>query len=248
MNIVDKLNPEDWQALTYHVQQIWGSSVDPITTQETEVFLPILRELESVLESQGFDTSVVEVWLATGCNTSNGHAFLHEGRGVAWLSASNYPSDNARQLFGLHEILHAIHYANAPAYGFTGQEQKNHNGRQLVTEGLATYATQQLLGCTDNQALWADYITEDEVEALMLRYRDARQRTASRMLDRWEEHGDSFFYANDPSDVDTYRSGYALGLWAMQRYVEATGTTVRDLLRMDRRELDAAIKDLLKTA
>jgi uncharacterized protein YjaZ len=187
----------------------------------------------------------VDVLLATGCASSNGHAYLEGGRGVAWISASAYPSDETVRIFATHELLHAVHYAASPSFCFSTVEEKNHVGRQLIVEGMATYLTKEVLGVSDAEALWADYLSAEERDDVMRRYEEGMAESAASILVEWDVSGSEYFFANEPGDIDRYRSGYFIGLHVIRAIAERYAHAPSSLLLLSRERIEMLAKEEL---
>lgn len=234
--------------ISAHIEDVWGCTVKPASEALLQKFLPVVEQSARTLEQIGFDIRALKVVVCAGCNTSNGHAFLHEGKPIVWISLDSYPTENTARVFFLHELIHGIHYAATPAYYFDDiPEQKNHVGRQLVTEGLATFGTQVVLGCSDGEALWGDYLTEDELETVMRKYNQNLALAAEKIISDWNRCDTVYFYASDQNDVFAYRIGYFIGLKVLQHINKVHGYTFQQLLQMPREELDVLCKDTLLT-
>lgn len=230
-----------------HVSDIWQATLKSPTEQELQMFGPVLAETENLLQDWAFDTSSVRVVLGTGCETSNGHALLDGRSPVVWISLSNYPTVQTARVFFLHELLHGLHYEKVSEYAFQSREQKNHVGRQLVTEGLATYLTHKIFECTEAEALWADYLPEDQLRLVMTRYLDNYSASLHNIHLDWESTDKAYFYANDSNDVDTYRSGYYVGLKIFQMIERDLQIKPTDLISMPREELDKIVFNYFST-
>lgn len=236
MNIIEP----DLATINAHTQDIWGCSVELPTESEKEPFVDWVSKLNDKLKASNLDADI-SIVLVTGCDTSNGHAFLQNRRGIAWISTSEYSSQKSIEVFVTHEVIHAIHYQNVPEYCFEKKEEKNHTGRQLITEGVATYATQVLLDVSESNALWVDYLPVNELDVLMKRYEENLSVTAEHIARDWDKTDTAYFYANDPSDVDSYRSGYYLGRLVIESVAKRCNYSLRDLLELDRNTLDGEI-------
>lgn len=232
--------------ISAHIEDVWGCTVKPASEALLQKFLPVVEQSARTLEQIGFDIRALKVVVCAGCNTSNGHAFLHEGKPIVWISLDSYPTENTARVFFLHELIHGIHYAATPAYYFDDiPEQKNHVGRQLVTEGLATFGTQTILKCSDAEALWGDYLEEGELEIVMQKYSQNAVLAAKKILSDWDRCDTAYFYASDPSDIFAYRIGYFIGLKMLQHIHKTQGSTFEEFLQMPREKLDALCKDAL---
>jgi uncharacterized protein YjaZ len=233
-------------AIQQHTEQIWMCSSRPANTSSAQSFLSWLNELQSMLEASNLDTSNILCAIMDKCSTSNGHAFLWKEKAVVWFSASNYPTPKTIEVFATHEVIHAIHYLSNPDFCFNSAKEKNHVGRQLVTEGVATYITQQLLQLTDSEALWADYLVASDLEVLMKEYDAGKNTTASRILTAWDADDQAFFTALNRENIDEYRSGYFIGRLIVEKIMKEQGFTIQELLMLPRPTFEEQAKEILR--
>jgi uncharacterized protein YjaZ len=240
-----KLKDPDLELLSSHTSQIWGCAVQAADPVKQQSFIAWFAELDKLLVDAGIQ-QILNVMIVDGCSTSNGHALLLEGNPTAWISASNYPTLDTIRVFGTHEIIHALHYAYTPAYYFQTQTEKNLVGRQLVTEGLATYATQELLHLSASEALWSDYLSVAERDEIMARYLAHQTQSIGRILHDWDRSDATYFYSSNRQDVDTYRSGYYIGRLAIENIAHEQSLSILDLLTTARADLDPLIHDWLE--
>lgn len=201
--------------------------------------------IERKLNRAGFDTSDLKLILFVGQNTTNGHAFLNKGKLVIWIPVEAYKSTLQVDVFVTHEILHGLHYSRRPEFYFTTERHRRSVGRQLLTEGFATWASARILGLTEGAALWADYLSlpkqtrwlatcrrrEAELKAYVAKHYDTAPSTLS------------LFYANDPKDVFTYRAGYFAGLRAVQRVSQRYQYGIADIINLSRRRFGQLVKN-----
>lgn len=231
--------PLSLEILKRHCKENWQCEVTKADPEGVEPFVSWLKELDDILHEHNIPTGELVVALATGCATSNGHAFVHEGKAIAWISTSHYPTPASIRVFVTHEVVHALHYFRVPEYGFANSQEKSHTGRQLITEGMATLITKMLLSCSDGDALWSGYLGEDEIDSLLHRYKDGAASTAKKVLDAWDKDSEGLFLASDDGDIDQYRSGYYLGLRILEDIKNDKGLNAIELLSLSRTELDS---------
>lgn len=239
-----RIIPGDLELLSVHTSQIWGCAVQAADSVKQQPFITWFAELDKLLVNAGVQQTV-DVMIVDGCATSNGHALLLEGNPTAWISASNYPTSETIRVFATHEIIHALHYAYTPAYYFQTQSEKNLVGRQLVTEGLATYLTQQLLHISPAEALWSDYLSLAERDQIMTRYFAHQTESIRKILHDRDRSDTAYFYSSNKQDVDTYRSGYYIGLLAIETVAREQHLKILDLLSTPRVDLDRWVYDFL---
>lgn len=233
------------EAISTHTSKVWMCEVKTAGENQLKSFIEWFNELDKLLVNAGIK-KIIDVAISDGCKTSNGHALLLAGRPTAWVSVSNYPSKNSIRVFATHEVIHAVHYGYIPDYYFDDKKGKNHVGRQLVTEGVATYVTQKLLNISESEALWSDYLDQSELDQIMKRYQEQESQSASNLLEDWDMHDSQYFYSADKSDVDTFRSGYYIGRKIIEDIVRENDLSIPELLTMERQELDDLAVQQLK--
>ena len=182
--------------------------------------LPAIQQALQAAFPQG---DHVKVALFVGKGTSNGHAFWDEERRayVVWLPVEAYTTFLQVDVFVTHEILHALQYAHQPELYFTNERQMKRVGRQVVTEGFATYGTMQVLGCDERTALWADYVPPAFAHAWYGQCRRREGELMARILREWNAspQDNPWFTMWDETDVSRYRGGYYVGLRVFQELV-----------------------------
>ena len=209
-----------------------------------------LPDMVNRFAQAGWDLDPLEVVLFVGQDCSNGHALLQENRVIVWLPVETYRSSLAVQFFVSHEILHALHYQRAPSFWFEEMEARNHLGRQLLTEGVATLVTKELLGVDDTTALWADCVPRDWAEAWVLRRKFHLRGLAEYAQKRFDtsSRDNGFFWYTGDLDEDVYqnRAGYFLGLETVRAIRDELGLTAKGLLKMARKPMESHAKNLLQ--
>ena len=209
----------------------------------------LIEKLKPALAEHGLDMDSPVLVYFIGVGTTNGHAFRHNDKLYVWLPLETYTSQKLVDIFVTHEIAHALHYQHSPEFYTDDIDDKLQTGRQLITEGLATYATQKLLGVPSLKALWADYLSEDDARK-WLQTCEAERRDLYRLLaDNYclSNPDIKIFYADNPENIYEYRSGYYAGLKLIEKYAEITGLSLKDLLKLTRPGFDNDILDLLRS-
>lgn len=207
----------------------------------------LINKLKPALAEHELDIdSLVMVYLI-GVGTTNGHAFRHDSKFYVWLPLETYTSPLLVDIFVTHEIAHALHYRLSPDFYFEDKDDKLRIGRQLITEGLATYATQKLLGISSMQALWADYLNDDDIRKWLQACESETPNLYRLIADNYYRNNPDIkiFYAANPDDIYQYRSGYYIGLKLIEEYAEITGFSLKDLLGLPRNLFEKGILDLL---
>lgn len=198
------------------------------------LILERLPLLSKQFESKGLPIADIDILLFVGHGTSNGHAFPSQSRWVVWLPIETYHSPQAVNVFVSHEIAHALHYQQQPAFYFKDEREKNQVFRQLVTEGIATFISKEILGVSNEQALWADYLTSDRVQRWYrdcVKYEKEIFRIVADKLD-CSDRENRLFSFSETDDVLKNRAGYYAGLMLIERSAKQQGLTLQDLLKV----------------
>lgn len=216
-------------ALFSHYFQYWAEKEkfsNKILT-ETELLLKqklVLKNLQIIKKrlSFDFDTRNISVVLFVGQNTSNGHAFQHNDEIIVWIPIETYSTDLQVQIFATHEIIHGIHYASVSDFLFNAPQERMHLGRQLITEGMATYYTMTIQNVDEKTALWADYLSEQKINAWYAECQQKEQVLREYCLKNFSNTSDDIelYFAKDSNDIFKYRAGYYVGVQFMKWLVE----------------------------
>lgn len=185
--------------------------------------------------------------LFVGQNCSNGHAFKENGRFNVWLPVEAYESKEDIDTFVIHEIVHAFHYSANPKFYFKTKEEKMNVGRQLITEGIATYLTSKILKVSDKKALWADLLDQKELRDWFSACEDKRRELFDHVLNNFSlsKEDIQIFWANDPSDIYKYRAGYFVGLEVIKEFVRKEKVSDIDIINIKRDILEEKVKGIL---
>jgi hypothetical protein len=251
--------PRDYFAiypdLFQHYYRYWASSGDIVQVPEE-----VIREKAALIESrlsllerafarEGFSDRVRAV-LFVGANTTNGHVFWDEALQsfVVWLPVEAYTSPLQVDVFVTHEVIHALHYSRRPEFYFRDEREKCLVGRQVITEGIATWGTQSIMGYDEMTALWADYVPASFVMRWYQQCQVALPEMAQRILNEWDDsqEANEWFSLWDESDVMRYRGGYYVGLRAIEKISQERAMNLQSLLALEKRELEALILRALR--
>jgi hypothetical protein len=221
-----------------HYLKFWGGgksflpslSLDDVKSRR-ELVLRNLASANDRLCENGFSTEVISTILFVGNNAANGHAFLDNGKAIAWFAIECFQRELEAKVFTMHEVIHALHYSARPEFYFTNIEEKNSISRQLITEGIATYLTKNLLNLYDEAALWADSIPAEQIHSWMNACRNSEIELFQFVASNFESSDPSIelFYAANPNDIFTYRAGYYAGLKAIESIALDNNFSERDL-------------------
>lgn len=211
----------------------------------------ILARLPSLLERferEGLKFEYIDIAIFVGHGTSNGHAFPLMGRWVVWLPVESYHSPQFIDIFVSHEMAHALHYQQQPDFYFKDEKEKNQVFRQLVTEGIATLVSKEILDASDEQALWADYLPFERVQQwykACLERKEELLRIVAENLDSSDEQNRLFSFSETDNVLEN-RAGYYAGLALVEHYAKQQGLTLRDLFSISKEEFWRIIQSLLK--
>ena len=208
-----------------------------------------LPRLKQAFTRQGFSDTIWVV-LFVGANTSNGHAFWDENRQsfVVWLPVEAYASPLQVDVFATHEIIHALHYTRRPEFYFQDEKVQHRVGRQVITEGIATWGTQVLTGYDETTVLWADYVSASFAKHWYEQCRSQLPAMAQRILDEWNDSQEAnpWFSMWDEKDVTRYRGGYYVGLQVIEKTCEVHGINLPALLALEMRIIEKLAMKRLK--
>ncbi|MCK5124733.1 MAG: hypothetical protein KAR42_00610 [candidate division Zixibacteria bacterium] len=231
-----------------YYNRFWSSTDHPykeISPEELQTNKKqILNELpfiEQKFSQAGFDLSDLELILFIGKGTSNGHAMRLDNRFVVWLTVETYTSEMLAKIFVAHEIIHALHYTASPEFYFNTKDEQEDFGRQLITEGIATFLTQKLLDVTELEALWADYLLPEDAERWLNDCRAMENELSAYCIEQWVSNSDSnnpaFFRADNPDNLFEFRAGYYIGTRIIARLFEQNSLTPKQLLSISRDDI-----------
>lgn len=197
--------------------------------------LPLLVERFERKELKFVDIQVI---LFVGHGTSNGHAFPAMGKWFVWLPVETYHSPQAVEVFVSHEMAHALHYQQQPGFFFRDEREKNLVFRQLITEGIATLTSQEILEVSPLQALWADYLPLERIQ----RWYETCVEREKELLSFVKNHLDSsdernrLFSFSASEDILENRGGYYAGLVLIEHYAKQHRLSLRDLFGISKEE------------
>lgn len=183
--------------------------------------------------------------LFVGVGTTNGHAFKDKGKFKVWIPIETYKTERQMYIFIAHEVAHAVHFTLSPTFYFKNERERLSISRQLITEGIATYLT-MLVNKTDGKdALWADYIPKKEVNQWYRLCKQNEKILYQNLLANFDSSDLKVWYfaANDPNDIQKYRSGYYCGLKLIQEI--AKDMSLINLLSLDKESFSDKVKNLL---
>ena len=243
-----------YPALFDHYYRYWCPREREVSSLSDEELRARVGLIQSVLEpigehltAHGLDHHGLRIVLFVGGNTSNGHAFADGDTWVVWLPVETYSTEALARVFVTHEIMHALHYRTTPAFDFKDKPSKAHLGRQLITEGLATYFTAQVLDISEEDALWGDYLSPLVLKNWMRECRTRLDELKAICRTRFNQSasGLGLFMANDPNDIMNFRAGYYLGGEVIRSIAVRRGLVIKDLLALNRGDFESLVLDEL---
>ena len=235
-----------------HYYQFWASRSSYFYKDESEIWHrnELVRDrlpfLEKKFSNKGLHLEQVEVVLFIGQGSSNGHAFLLDGKWTVWLPLETYSSLFAVDVFVSHEIAHALHYQRQPDFFFRNKEEKDNIFRQVITEGIATITSQHVLGVDDKCALWADYLPVEQIEHWYQECLLREPEIIKIVVENLKESDESLFSYTGSDDVLENRAGYYVALLLMRRVLKTQKLSVNDLFLIGRQKFFEVVKALLE--
>ncbi len=232
-----------YPALFQHYYQHWAAPNDlaslpaEVVREKVALLKSRLPAIQEAFSQHGF-AETIPVVLFVGANTTNGHAFWDASRQafVVSLPIEAYATPLQVDIFVTHEVIHALHYTRRPEFYFHDPSTQHLIGRQIITEGLATWGTLTLTGSDDLTALWADYVPRAFAQRWDAQCQARKQEMAQRILKAWNERqeGNDWFAMWDPEDVTRYRGGYYIGLQAIRKVHQEHALDLQALLSLAR--------------
>jgi len=222
-------------ALRRNISELWECELQNGTPESAqwELQAEAVAAIKSVIRSVDLplrSNSGTILLLLPDVAAIDGHAFLHEGRGVAFYLIKRSRSMLYHRVFALHEVLHAIHYSSQPEFAFDTREWKSNTGRQFISEGIATALTAKLLGCNLDDSLWADALPRDERDEWMDTCRNSRRLLCDLVRDSFDSSAPAGLFEFVPKQSPLKnRGGYWLGAMFVQDLIQE-GWTFDDLM------------------
>jgi len=199
-----------------------------------EVYSEVGSGLVRLTEFTGPPPDLVVI---VGSAHSNGHAVRIRESHAAWVDVVSLSTASQVRVFTTHELAHAIHYTVNPSL-YHSPATFHMVIRKLWTEGVATYLTMRTLDCTPQEALWADYLSPEELRRWMVRItHNEKELWAELNKHTWRtDPEDRLFSVNEHRPLEQWRTGYFCGLRLASRLASEVGT--RSLLDLSVREVE----------
>lgn len=218
-----------------NIVEFWECELD-YSTADTEPLgfhdksIAVIRAMIHVAAIPLLDSSPTTLMLLPDVAAMNGHAFLHDGHGVAFYLLKRNSSAFYHEVFALHEILHAVHYRESSEFAFDTRAWKKNTGRQFISEGISTVLCALVLKCGLDIALWADVLSKEERNAWMMSCEHSKGQLCKLVHDNFDDSAPLglFEYETNQSPLSN-RGGYWLGAMFIQELIR-NGFTPEDLL------------------
>lgn len=153
-----------------NIVELWECELD-YSTADTEPLgfhdksIAVIRSMIHRAAIPLIDSSPTTLIVFPDLTAMNGHAFLHDGLGVAFYLLKQNASPLYHEVFALYEILHAVHYRQSSESAFDTKAWKRNTGRQYIREGISTVLCALVQKCELDIALWADVLAIEERNA-----------------------------------------------------------------------------------
>ncbi len=191
------------------------------------------------LNKKGLDIGNLRFVLFVGKNCTNGHAFRDADGWVVWIPVESYATRLLVDVFVTHEIAHALHYENSRQFYFATKPEQRNFSRLLLTEGMATYLTASILDCSDDVALWGDYLRKQQLHNWRVKCERNWPLLKEIAVGKFRSHAPTeLFQANDPEDVFRFRAGYYLGLNLVKEISRGEALTANEMISLPRKRLE----------
>ena len=208
-----------------------------------------LKYIEGFFKKAGLILPDPALIVFVGKGVSNGHAYKVGRHFMAWICLEAYSSQSQIDVFVTHELVHALHYSYNPNFYFKNKIEKEDVVRQIITEGIATYVSKKLLGVTNGEVLWADYLDRTTIASWLRKCRKGEDKIKMAALEDIKcSRNSSLFLANNPLDILEYRAGYYLGFTFISDLAVAEKYSVQQLLALPRSFLEKRLHVFLKSA
>lgn len=244
---------ESYPALFEHYFLFWGNR-DSFSktleqseiTERLKLIKKCIPKIEVNFKKQNLDVHNIGMILFVGQGCTNGHAFYDGENFIVWVPIESYSTEIQVLVFLAHEIVHALHYTKVPSYYFYTKEEKNNSMRQLVTEGLATYASHKIMGVSKEDALWADFLPKEKLHKWMRACEENKKEIARRILSKDLSDSRNLFEGNDKNDIYNFRAGYYLGYILIESIVTENNYSLPQLIKLPKYNLDKHIEEQFK--
>jgi hypothetical protein len=239
-----------------HYYRYWvdpNSKITIIGAEEIEKrklwITQFIEKLSGIFERYEIDDSFIDYLLFIGVGTTNGHVFQYKNNWLVWLPLETYSSKKLVEVFVTHEVAHALHYYNSPSFYCDSKDEMLRVSRQLITEGLATYLTREFLGNSNLEALWADFLPDDDATRWWEKCIEEESNLYNLISQNFYANDNKLkiFYASNPENIYQFRSGYFAGMRLIERFAQKNDLNPKDLLTIPRDKFEKDVANLLKS-
>lgn len=241
-------------ALFVHYFKYWARKTTPFPKYDLAILKKIdkriiaaIPKIEAALQRQNISLKNISLVTFVGKNTTNGHAAFLDGAWWVWIPIESYLTQKRIGVFVTHEIIHAVHYAAHPKFYFHSIKEKNKMSRQLITEAVATITSQKTFNFSEQEALWADFISQKEYLKWKRDYHTERKNIFKKIAVNWHKPAGGLFQANDPMDPYQFRQGYAVALEAATHTAKKCNT-ITDLIKLPKKQIEKKFFDFIKNS
>ena len=209
-----------------------------------QLILDNIDYIEKKLKHAELPVETIKVVLFVGQDVSNGHAAYLDNEWWVWVPVETYASKIQVDAFLPHEIIHGIHYSMQPDFYFSTRAEKDNTSRQIITEGLATLGTMQVMEMTQYEATWADFLDKEDYNIWLNQYEERRLELLEFVIENWDKGAKNLFQANDQKDILKFRIGYLVALKAIEGVFSTT--SLSKMLEVNRAHFSMELLKYLK--
>jgi hypothetical protein len=229
-------------ALFEHYFSYWSNKELPfvknfmVIKHGEKLLLDSISNIERKFAVAGLNLDSIHIVFFVGQNTTNGHAAKLNGKWWVWIPVEMYATQRQVDAFLPHEMIHGLQYAQQPNLYFSTQAEKEKLSRQLIIEGIATWSTMRIMQIEKREALWADFISDEDYSLWIQQYEINKKALLEFAIENWNGGSKGLFLANNKKDIFQFRAGYLMGL-ALVDHI-AKGKSVATVIGMNTIELN----------
>ena len=235
-----------YPSLFVHYFKYWGDrgTFYPVlnnkeTIQRVALLEKTFSQIEGNFARYDLDISNQTVILFVGQNYTNGHAYLDGKVSKVFLPVEGYETDAQVKAFVSHEILHGIHYQNQSSFYFNNKREKEMFSRLLLTEGLATLLSKEIMNLNDREVLWADFLSDLEWSVWKKKCeQEFRELCGFAYENFYNSENSQMFYTGWNKGKHVNREGYYLGMRVLEEVIKSNFLEPKDLLYAERDEIE----------
>jgi len=233
---------EHYYKFTNNERKIQTLPINDVTTRLKTVKNE-LDYIEDKFDDYGLEITHLKLILFVGIGITNGHAYRDNNEFIVWIPIETYTSSILARVFITHEIIHALHYIKQPGFYFDNLDEMRVTSRQLITEGLATLLTREVLGVDDISALWADFLDNDTARRWIGDCQSRETEICEFLKNSYDKYNPDIqlFYASDPNNILAFRAGYYIGMKLLDEIINENDITARALIDIPRDEFEKLV-------